>query len=71
MRAWPTLKEDKYNNRRAPCESHRLQERMSDIEAGLQSYARGLGRAQTRLNIHGMNDHLMRSLRDRHEVIYD
>jgi len=64
-------KEDDYHNWRTPCDSHRLQERMSDIDASLQSYARGLGRAQTRLNIHGMNDHLMRSLRDRHEVIYD
>ena len=27
-------------------------------------------RAETRLNIHGINDHLMRSLRDRYEVIY-
>jgi len=30
-----------------------------------------LGRAQTRLNLYGMNDHFMRSLRDRYEVIYD
>ena len=30
-----------------------------------------LGRAQTCLNIHGMNDHFMRSLGDRYEVIYD
>ena len=41
--AWPMLKEDENNYWRAPCESHRLQERMSDIEAGLQSYARGSG----------------------------
>jgi hypothetical protein len=30
-----------------------------------------VGRAQTRLNIYGMNDYFMRSLRDRYEVIYD
>ena len=28
-------------------------------------------RAEAHLNIYGMNDHLMRSLRDRYEVIYD
>jgi len=30
-----------------------------------------LGRAQTRLNICVRNDHVLRSLRDRYEVIYD
>jgi len=41
--AWPMLKEDEHNNWRATGESNRLQERISDIEAGVQSYALGLG----------------------------
>jgi len=40
------LKENEYNTWRAPCESNRLQEWMSDIEAGLQSYAQGSGESK-------------------------
>ena len=43
--AWPTQKEDEYNYGWAMCESHQLHERISDIEAGLHSYARECVRA--------------------------
>jgi len=39
--AWPKQKEFEYNHWHALCGSRRLQEMMSHIEAGLQSYARG------------------------------
>jgi len=39
--SWPMLKEEDYHNCRVPCERHRLQEMKPDIEAILQTYARG------------------------------
>ena len=41
--AWRMLMEDIYNYWWVPRESYRLQERISDIKAGPQSYARGSG----------------------------
>ena len=71
--AWRMLKEHEYSYRRVQrcCASCRLQEMFGDIKTGRPSYARWHGRAQTCFNIDGMNDHFMRSLRDRYEVIYD
>jgi hypothetical protein len=65
------LKEDEYIDLQAPFESHRLHERMSDIEDGWQSYTRGRGGEYMGFIIYGINVHFMRSLEDRYEVIYD
>ena len=54
-----------------------MQEMMSDIQAGLQSYAQRSGEHKARESanvpeyICGVNDHFFRSLRDRYEIIYD